>query len=274
MWTKKSTTKLSGKGSTRGGRKKDGPSAVLTMTIKTIQPLSSLMTLGHVVSQDVQGGISWGIEQHQIERTTKSGKKSERTITKLTIETTGFRLNHSLTLLREYLQTISTHLDGENFQIRIHYTYLPEFSSQHSTRPERKFLLLKSDTLAEIEDSLSQIESAQYHLALIASMMHQSSSLSLKAILTEPYLRWLASRQSHSLARHREGSSNNSENGPTRIPEHWWPVLIMTMLGAACLLLLMVSLRSSMHAPRLDIRTTENYTKIKELKPLGKSYHG
>lgn len=274
MWTKKSTTKPSEKGSTRGVHQKVGPSAALTMTIKTTQPLSSLMTLGRAVSPAVQGGISWGIEQHQTERTTKSGKKSERTITKLTIETTGFRLNRSLNLLRAYLQAISTDLDGENFQIRIYYTYLPEFSSQHSTPPEHKFLLLRSDTLAGIEDSLSQIESVQYHLALRASMMYQSSLLSLKAILTEQRLRWRVSKQLRYLARHQEGSSNNSENGPMRIPEHWWPVLIMTMLGAACLLLLMVSLRSSMLDHRLGTRTTENYTKIKESKPLERSYHG
>lgn len=274
MWTRKSTKKLSGKGSTRDGHRKVGPSAALTMTIETTQPLSSLMTHGRAVSPVARGGTSWGIKQRQIERTTKSGKKSEKTITKLTIETTGFRLSRSLNLLRAYLQAISTDLDGENFQIRIYYTYLPGFSSQHSTLPGRKFLLLKSDTLVGIEDSLSQIESVQYHLALRASMIHPSSSLQLKEILIEQYLSWQALRQSRSLAHPREGYSDNSENGPMRIPERWWPVLIMTMLGAACLLLLMASLRSSMHVPRLGTRTTESYMKIKESKPLERSYHG
>ena len=274
MWTRKSTKKLSGKGLTRDGHRKVGPSAALTMTIETTQPLSSLMTHGRAVSPVARGGTSWDIKQRRIERTTKSGKKSEKTITKLTIETTGFRLSRSLNLLRAYLQDISTDLDGENFQIRIYYTYLPEFSYQHSTPPGRKFLLLKSGTLVGIEDSLSQIESVQYHLALRASMIHPSSSLRLKEILIEQYLSWQALRQSRSLAHHREGSSDNSENGLMRIPEHWWPVLIMTMLGAACLLLLMASLRSSMHAPQLGIKTMESYMRIKESKPLERSYHG
>ena len=229
MWKKQSTKKHPHWGSIHAPLRKGIQYVVLNIVTEETPQSYSKMTASQLVWRGAEGGTSWELTLHPEKKTTKSKNGKMKITWSLIIMTTGYRSLLWMKALKDFQQTYSIALDGENYQATIKWDFLPVSSSQLLALVGPQSRLHKLDTLAEIDDFLSHHESNHWRLVWSRQKSFNATSPSLKGTLTERYLRQQAYRQSPSQVEPPEDSFDLWVNGPYDKAYFWW-LLAITML--------------------------------------------